>query len=321
MQSGYASPHEVVHREDNVRLLYFSPAEQRKARTPVLIIYALVNRPYILDLQEDRSMVGSLREQGFSVYLLDWGYPGRRHMFLTLNDYINGYVDRAVDVVMDREGVRKVTLLGVCQGGTFAVIYAALHPEKVKNLVTFGAPINFDTDKGLLHIWARKLDVDKLVDTYGNVPGEYLNWIFLLMDPPRLLVDKYKTFFERLGDASYVETFLRMEKWIFDSPAQPGEVFRQFVKDLYQENKLIKNELMLNGQRVDLKRINMPLLNVIGLSDHLVPREASEPLNNAVSSKDKEVLSFPSGHVGLLVSSKSRERVFPRIGDWLRARE
>jgi len=210
-------------------------------------------------------------------------------------------------------------------------MYAALHPEKVKNLVTLVAPVNFDTDKGILHIWAKSLDVDSIVDNYGIVPGDFLNAGFLLTDPIRLMIDKYVGLFEKIenkpGDKEgelrneeTVKNFLRMEKWIFDSPDQAGETFRQFMKDCYQKNLLIKNEMKLNGKKINLKNITMPLLNVMAEFDHLVPTEASKPLTEAVSSLDKETLVFPTGHIGIFVGSKSQKEVCPRIAEWLKPR-
>jgi polyhydroxyalkanoate synthase len=210
-------------------------------------------------------------------------------------------------------------------------MYASLYPEKVKNLVTLVTPVNFDTDKGLLHIWAKNLDVDKIVDFYGIVPGDLLNVGFLLTDPCRLMIDKYVGLFERI-DLEYdheesrrrneetVRNFLRMEKWIFDSPDQAGEAFRQFIKDCYQKNLLIKNEMKLDGKNINLKNINMPLLNVMAETDHLVPNDASKPLNDAVASEDKETLVFPTGHIGIFVGSKSQKEVCPRIAEWLKPR-
>ncbi len=325
------TPHEVVYTEDKMKLMHYIPTVERPYPVPVFIIYACVNRYYILDLQPEKSVVRKLLDEGLDVYIIDWGYPSGSDRYLTLNDYVEGYINNAVDKIRELSGSDNVTLFGVCQGGTVSAMYATLHPEKVKNLVTLVTPINFDTDKGLLHIWAKALDVDRVVDYYGIVPGDLLNIGFLLTDPFRLLIDKYVGMFERLecktGDKEcqrrneeIIKNFLRMEKWIFDSPGQAGESYRQFIKDLYQKNLLIKNEMMLDGKRIDLRKITMPLLNVMAETDHLVPNEASLPLADAVSSEDKETLVFPTGHIGIFVGSKSQREVVPRIAEWLKPR-
>lgn len=325
------TPSEVVFSEDKMKLIHYIPNVEKPHPVPILIVYALVNRYYILDLQPDKSVIKKLLEEGFDVYVIDWGYPSGTDRYLTLDDYVNGYLNNAVDVIKERSGLDNVTLLGVCQGGTFSMMYAALHPEKVKNLVTLVAPVDFDTDKGILNIWAKSLDVDKIVDYYGIVPGDFLNSAFLLLDPLRLMIDKYVGMFDRIEckpddtacqirNEEYIKNFLRMEKWIFDSPDQAGETYRQFMKDCYQKNLLIKNEMKLNGTKINLKNINMPLLNVMAEFDHLVPTDASKPLSDAVSSTDKETLVFPTGHIGIFVGSKSQKEVCPKIAAWLKPR-
>ncbi|MCX9012057.1 MAG: class III poly(R)-hydroxyalkanoic acid synthase subunit PhaC [Candidatus Methanoperedens sp.] len=324
------TPSEIVYREDKMKLLHYIPAVEKPYPVPILISYALVNRYYILDLQSDKSVVKKLLDQGYDVYVMDWGYPSGMDRYLTLDDYVNGYMNNAVDKIRQISGIDKITLLGVCQGGTFAVMYASLHPEKVKNLVTLVTPVDFDTDRGLLHIWAKNMDADKVVDYYGIVPGDFLNSGFLLTDPFKLIIAKYVGLFEQLESENddesishnqeIIENFLRMEKWIFDSPDQAGETFRQFIKDCYQKNLLIKNAMVIGGKKINLKKITMPLLNVMAEFDHLVPTDASKPLNEAVSSTDKEMLVFPTGHIGIFVGSKSQKEVCPKIAEWLKPR-
>ncbi|SNQ60812.1 class III poly(R)-hydroxyalkanoic acid synthase subunit PhaC [Candidatus Methanoperedens nitratireducens] len=325
------TPSEIVYREDRMKLLHYIPAVQKPYPVPVLITYALVNRYYILDLQPDKSVVKKLLELGFDVYIIDWGYPTGMDRYLTLDDYVNGYMNNSVDKIREISGMDKITLLGVCQGGTFSVMYASLHPEKVKNLVTLVTPVNFETDKCLLNTWAKNMEVDKIVDYYGMVPGDFLNSGFLLLDPVKLMIAKYVGMFDQLDcnsndmDCSIhnkekLENFLRMEKWIFDSPDQAGETYRQFMKDCYQKNLLIKNEMVIGGKRINLKNITMPLLNVIAEYDHLVHNDASKPLIDAVSSTDKETLVFPTGHIGIFVGGKSQKEVCPRIAEWLKPR-
>ncbi|MCZ7399810.1 MAG: alpha/beta fold hydrolase [Candidatus Methanoperedens sp.] len=192
------TPSDIIYTEDKMTLLHYIPTVEKPHPVPILIVYALVNRYYILDLQPDKSVIKKLLDEGFDVYIIDWGYPSGSDRYLTLDDYVNGYINNAVDKIKERSGLDKITLLGVCQGGTFSVMYAAQHPEKVENLVTLVAPVNFDSDTGLLHIWAKSLDVDKIVDYYGIVPGDFLNGGFLLTDPFRLMIDKYVGLFDRI---------------------------------------------------------------------------------------------------------------------------
>ncbi len=200
-------------------------------------------------------------------------------------------------------------------------MYAALHPEQVNNLIATATPTHFDTDKGLLHIWMKEIDVDRMMDTFGNLPGDLLNIGFLLLNPARLVFDKYIGFLENMDDQEFVENFIRMEKWIFDCPAIPGETFRQFVKDCYQKNLLIHNKMEVGGKRVDLKKITMPLLNIYGRYDHLVPPEACKPLTRKVGSKDTADICLDTGHIGILLGAKCQKELVPRIAGWLKDRE
>jgi polyhydroxyalkanoate synthase len=314
------TPYEVVYQEDRVRLKYYWP-EAARLKTPLLLVHALFNRETVLDLQPDRSVVQALLKEGMEVYLIDWGTPTRKDRFLTLDDHVNGYLDNMVDFVRRRHGMAQVNLMGVCLGGTFGVIYAALYPEKIRNLITTVSPTHFDTPKGLLHIWLKEIDVDRLVDAFGNLPGNLVNMAFLLLNPPRLLLDKYLGFLENMDNKDFVENFIRMEKWIFDSPDVPGETLRQLVKDLYQENLLLQSQMELGGRRVDLKQVTMPLLNIYGQYDHLVPPEACAVLTQKVGSRDTEDLCLDTGHIGIYVSARFQKETVPMIAAWLRARE
>lgn len=315
------TPYDVIHREDRVKLKHYHMTGKQTVQTPLLVIYALINRETMLDLQPGRSVVQSLLKDGVDVYMVDWGYPTRKDRFLTIDDHVNGYIDNMVDIIRRRAGVDQINIMGICMGGTFSVIYSALHPEKVKNLITTVTPTNFDTKKGLLHTWMRDTHVDDMVDTFGNMPGDLLNLGFLLLNPARLMLDKYIGFFLNMDNKPFVENFVRMEKWIFDSPDVPGETFRQFIQDCYQKNLLIQSKLEVGGKRVDLKNITMPLLNFYGKYDHLVPPEACEKLTAAVGSTDTEDICLKTGHIGIYVSSKCQQEFAPKIVKWLQQRD
>jgi polyhydroxyalkanoate synthase subunit PhaC len=316
-----STPYDVVYEEDRVKLKHYKPVTQVAFKTPLLVVYALINRETMLDLQPGRSVVQTFLKAGIDLYMIDWGYPTRKDKYLTIDDHVNGYMNNIIDFIRKKHSVPKVNLMGICMGGTFCVIYAALHPEKVKNLVTTVTPTNFDTDQGLLHIWMKHLDVDRVVDSLGNMPADIMNLGFLLLNPARLMVDKYVGFMENMDNKEFVENFVRMEKWIFDSPDVPGETFRQFVKDLYQKNLLIKNELMIGDTRVDLSNISMPLLNFYGHFDHLVPPAACEFLTGKVGSNDTQDVCLDTGHIGIYVSGKCQKEFAPRIVQWLRKRD
>ena len=196
---------------------------------PLVICYALVNRPYMLDLQPDRSLIRALAARGLDVYLVDWGYPDRGDSHLSLDDYVNRHLGACIDQVRAAHGVSAVNLLGVCQGGTLALCHAALHPGRVRNLITMVTPVDFHTEDNLLSAWVRKIDVDRMVEVLGNVPGTLLNAAFIALMPLRLTLRKYAGLADIAADRAALENFLRMERWIHDSPDQAGTAFREFV--------------------------------------------------------------------------------------------
>jgi polyhydroxyalkanoate synthase len=315
------TPRELVYSEDKLKVWHFTGHGKATAKTPLLIVYALVNTVWMTDLQADRSMVRNLLEQGEDVYLIDWGYPDGADRWLTLDDYINGYLDRCVDVVRERHGLDAINLLGICQGGAFSLCYTALHPDKVKNLITMVTPVDFHTPDNMLSHWCRRMDVDLFVDTMGNIPAGLMNYVYLTLKPLRLNQQKYIGMVDILDNPVELENFLRMERWIFDSPDQAGEAFRQFIKDFYQGNKLVKGTLQIGGRPVDLGLITQPVLNIFAEQDHLVPPDASRALGKHVGTNDYTQLAFKGGHIGIYVSSRAQREVPPAIHLWLRQRD
>lgn len=315
-----ATAKEEIYREDKLVLYRFKGKDKPTAKIPLLICYALVNRPYMVDLQDDRSLVKNLLALGEDVYLIDWGYPDLADRYLTLDDYINGYIRRCVDAVAKRCEVEKINLLGICQGGAFSLCFASIYPDKLKNLITMVTPVDFHTPDNMLAHWTRNMDADLFVDTLGNVPADLMNWCYLTLKPVRLNQQKYIGLIDILDDKTEVENFLRMEKWIFDSPDQAGEAFRQFIKDFYQGNKLVKGGLKIGDKDVSLKRVTAPVLNIFAEQDHLVPPSASRPLKDHVGTKDYTELAFKGGHIGIYVSSRAQREVPSAIHEWLGAR-
>jgi len=315
------SPRDPVYQEDKLVLYrYRAPESVKRNPVPLLVVYALVNRPYMTDIQEDRSTIKGLLATGQDVYLIDWGYPDHADRSLTLDDYLNGYLDNCIDFIRETHGLDAINILGICQGGAFSLCYASMHPEKVRNLVTMVTPVDFKTPDNLLSAWVQQMDVDLAVDTMGNIPGEILNWTFLSLKPFSLTGQKYVNMVDVLDDPDKIKNFLRMEKWIFDSPDQAGETFRQFIKDFYQKNGLVEGGIMIGNQEVVLTNISCPLLNIYALQDHLVPPDSSKALAGRTSSQDYTELAFPGGHIGIYVSGKAQKEVTPAIGNWLNER-
>ncbi|MBF0520422.1 MAG: class III poly(R)-hydroxyalkanoic acid synthase subunit PhaC [Nitrospirae bacterium] len=315
-----ASPKELVFQQDKMKLYHYVRKDKPSCGVPVLIVYALVNKEYMLDLQPDRSIVKKLLDHGLDLYIINWGYPTKADRYIGLDDYINVYMSDAVDFIRESSNNDKINLMGICQGGTFSTMFSAIYPEKVKNLITLVTPIDFSIKKGLLFNWSKNINPDTLIDAYGVVPGDFLNSGFLMLMPITLNVGKYIGMLDVVGEKEKLLNFLRMEKWIFDSPDQAGECLRQFIKDMYQGNKLVAGGLKIGDKDVNLKKITMPLLNIYASGDHIVPPAATKPLNDLVSSTDKELYEFKGGHIGVFVGAKSQKELAPAISDWLHKR-
>ena len=309
-----------VHREEGVVLYRYRPHAASAGLAPLLICYALVNRPYMMDLQPDRSLIRGLLSRGLDVYLIDWGYPKAADRFLELDDYVNRYLGGCIDHIRRTHGVPAINLLGVCQGGTLALCHTALHPDRVRNLVTMVTPVDFHTPENLLSKWIRAVDVERMVEVLGNIPGELLNATFLSLMPLRLTSQKYAGIADIADDPAALANFLRMEKWIFDSPDQAGAAFAQFMRWFFQENRLVLGGLTIGGARVDLRHVDCPVLNIHASQDHLVPPSATLPLRGLIGSRDYTSFEFDGGHIGIYVSARAQE-ILPRtIAAWLAGR-
>jgi polyhydroxyalkanoate synthase subunit PhaC len=325
------TPKDEVWRQDKVTLHHYRPLAETKVSTPVLIVYGLIGRYTMADLQEDRSLVRNLLKLGVDLYVVDWGNPSRADRWLTLDDYIDGYLGECVRFISRQHATDKVSLLGICEGGVFTTCYAALHSEAVNALVLTITPIDFHGDTvenrlghGFINIWTRSLapeDIDRLIDAYGNLPGEFMGSVFSMMTPMRTLMKYNLDMLEVMDDEKKFLNFLRMEKWIADRPHHPGEAAKQWLKDLYQDNKLIRNAFTINGRRVNLRNITMPVLNVFAKDDHIIPPATSQALRGKVGTSDYTELALPGGHVGVFVGGKSQALLGSGIASWLAEKE
>ena len=325
------TPKDLVWQQDKVTLHHYRPLAPQTIRTPVLVCYGLIGRWTMTDLQEDRSLIRNLLNLGLDLYVVDWGNPSRADRFLTLDDYICGYLDGCVTEIARRAGVEKINLLGVCEGGVFTTCYAALEPERVNTLALTITPIDFHADTvenranhGFINVWTRALkpeDVDRLIDANGNLPGEFMGAVFNQMTPMRTLLKYNLDMLEVVDDEKRLLNWLRMEKWIADRPDHPGEAAKQWLKDLYQQNLLVKNEWVLDNRRVDLANITMPVLNVYAKDDHIVPPATSRALGPKVGTSDYSEIALPGGHVGVFVGGKSQALFAPGVFKWLSTRD
>jgi polyhydroxyalkanoate synthase len=323
-KESHLAPFDVVYRKGKARLLHYRGDNSAEKKQPLLIIYAPINTFHILDLNPDRSVVRDLlASNGLSIYLLDWGYPDWTDNHLSLEDYL-GYVDDAIKLVKDQTKENKVSILGYCWGGIFALAHTSLNPEDVRNLVLMAVPVDFSKDDTILARWSKAVDIDEMMDEFGHMDGQVLNLGFLMRNPPRYGFDKYLKLFQRIYDRGFVDTFIDVERWLYDTPPIPGVLHRQIINDCYRNNMLISGEMQVveNGkrQKVDLEKISVPVLSVIAEKDDLVSLDSSIAINDYISSKDKSVLKNLGGHVALCISGNAHKKLWPEVAKWLLSR-
>jgi polyhydroxyalkanoate synthase len=316
------TPRDVVFREGTLSLLRYRRRTPATHAEPVLFCYALVNRPYILDLQPGKSVVERYLERGFDVYLIDWGVPSHDDRALTLEDYVSRRLARVIDFILREHGREHLHLLGYCMGGTLSALYTAVQPCKVKTLTLLAAPIDFAGKEALLHVWTNRgsFDVDTLIDVHGNCPAEFLQMCFLAMRPVQNLLEKNISLLENLEDGRFLSSYFAMETWVNDNIPVAGATFREFVHKLYQNNELVRGEFELGRQRIDLQQIRCPLLLLTADKDHLVVPASTRGIRRCVGSREVDELRIDAGHVGLVVSSKAHKTLWPAATRWLAER-
>ena len=324
------TPKDEVWRCDSVVLYRYRPLVERPSAVPVLICYALIGTYDMVDLEVERSFVKKLLAAGLDVYVIDWGQPKRSQRWHGFDDYVNGYLDDCVDAVRQASGAPAINLLGICQGGVFSLCYSALHPEKISNLILTVTPVDFHADAGIkvpgsgyMNLWtraAREVDVDLMVEAWGNYPGPMVGFAFLMMSPIHNVAKYTNELVDVLDDPKKLKGFLRMERWIADRPDHPGELLREWLRELYIRNRLVTNEFAFGGRRVDLGEVSMPVLNIYAAEDVIVPPACSRALNGRCGTADYTEIEVPGGHIGTFVGSKAQAILAPAIVDWIKAR-
>jgi polyhydroxyalkanoate synthase len=320
------TPKQVIWTLNKVKLYRYVPvvpAEQRH-KVPLLLVFALMNKPYILDLRPGQSFIEYMVKQGFDIYLLDWGAPGPEDKGLKFDDYVLDYLPRAIRKMKAVSGSEEFSMLGWCIGAIIATMYAALRPDDcLKNLLLLTAPLDFsDKTAGGFVRWVNDahFDPEKIIDAFGNVPGEMIDYGAKALKPVENYIGSYLTLWDNLDNPRAVEAWHAMNTWVTDLIDMPGAVYRQLIMDLYRENRLIKGEMVLRGERVDLSFIRANLLNVIALADHISPPCQSESIMSKISSKDQRMLKVKGGHIGMMAGSGAQKFTWPHIEEWLAPR-
>lgn len=317
--NGNHTPSNVIDLKGRFNLLHYKSEHPSEHKTPLLVVYSLINRHYILDLLPNVSVIKNLQRQGFDVYATDWGTPEAYDKDLTLETYAEEYVGNAVEKIKEITGSKKVSLFGYCWGGLFALIYTSTHQENIKNLILHATPVDIAKEKTVIENWTAHIDAYNLVDSFGNIPGWLVNLSFVLRNPIETML-KYPRYFSEPRSIDEIMQFFAIETWLYDSRPVIGKVYRDIVDKVYKKNLLIKNQMKVGPDIINLKNISVPVLDIVGTYDDLVPPAASKSIIDAVQSTDKKLIEFPTGHVGLCISQKAHEELWPEVGKWLAQR-
>lgn len=313
------TPHEVVMTEAPVKLIRYTGKGDKRHATPVLFVFALVNKPYVLDLLPHKSVVRQFLNAGFDVYMIDWGTPSPSDATKTISDYVEGHLHRAVERILEETGSEQVNLVGYCMGGTMSAMYTSLHQDLVKNLILMAAPVDWSSRDSLLLNWTdpKYFDVDAVVDTFGLIPPAFLGTSFSMLKPVATFFQKWVGFYDKMDDEKFLEDFFAMEVWSNDNIPISGEVYRDFVKYGFQQNLLVQGKFPVGRKKINLGNITCPLLSLTADADHLVLPCQSTPLKGCVSSSDYSEMSVKAGHIGLSVGSRAHKELWPKVTAWL----
>jgi polyhydroxyalkanoate synthase len=315
------TPRDVVwtHRGTT---LYRYRSNRREQAVPILLVFALINRPEIFDLRLGSSFVEFLLGEGFDVYLVDWGVPDEEDADMGLAEFVCDELHWAVRETLRCAGEEELTLLGWCIGGTLCAMYCALHPAgAVRNAVLLTTPIDPSDSMYARWVGGDEFDVDLIADSYAAVPGAGIDWANKLMKPVTNYATTYRRLFQSILDGNDPrESYQAMAKWVADNPPFPSRAYREWITWMYKENRLVAGRLRLRSERVDLARIEQNLLVVTAGADHIAPPEGTVPILDLVSSEDITHFDRPGGHIGLMAGSKAKHEIWPELADWLRER-
>ena len=315
------TPRDVVWTHRKVTL-YRYRSSQREHAVPVLLVFALINRPTIFDLRPGNSFVSFLLEEGFDVFLLDWGEPDDEDADMGLEAYVCDELPWGIRETLRAAEADEVSLLGWCIGGTVCAMHCALtHDTAVRNLVLLTTPI--DTTDSRYGRWVARdsFDVDLVADAYPAIPGRMIDFANKLLKPKTNFWDTYANLWEatREGKARR-DAYQPMAKWVADNPPFPSRAYREWITWMYKENRLVRGRMRLRGRRVDLRAIDQNLLVVTAGADHIAPPPGTAPIFDFVSSEDVTHFDRPGGHIGLMAGSRAREEIWPDLAGWLAER-
>ncbi|MBT2717308.1 alpha/beta fold hydrolase [Bacillus sp. ISL-57] len=303
----------------NKSTLWFYPSAQKKYDVPVFLIYSLINTPLILDLSPGNSLIESFVNEGFDVYLLDFGSPGFEDGDISIEDYIVDYIQKGVQRALRHSGASEITIMGFCLGGTIAAIYAAIADEPIKNLILSVTPVDFSASE-FFDQWQEALkegtaDFDETIDIYQTIPASAVKYGIRLITSP-IYISPYLSLLNQADDEKYVQNWRRFNAWANGHVPLSGAAAKQISKDLLIKNSLVNGSFKVRGKKAKLSKIDASVLVIASKYDRLVPQEMIYPVMGHLTCKDKTYSLLKSGH-----AAKQYSGVLPYyLKEWLPGR-
>ncbi len=315
------SPKDLIYDRGTLKLYHYHPTQDEIYRVPIILVMATTNRGYLFDLLPGQSMVEFLLNRGYDVFMIDWDTPAQSERSLGLADYTDDFIPSCNEKVQEATGEEDVNVIAYCMGGVLSLIYASLNPDgPLKNLACMTTPVNWH-EMGLFRLWSdeRYLDVDKLVDTLGIVPADFIERSFEMLRPAQRTAGRLRVW-DNMWNDDFVRSYRAFERWGNECLALPGDYYRDTVKELMWENKLYTGDLKIGGKPAKLSNIKIPLMAVMAEHDHIAQIESTKPLLELVGSEDKTELVLKGGHVSLIAGPNAIRRMWPALDAWFAER-
>lgn len=284
-------------------------------KPPVFIVYSYINSYYILDLAPGMSLVEHLVKEGFDVFITDWKIPKKFGTPVKLEKYIEEIIG-AADKIREETKCDKIGSLGYCIGGVLLDIAVALYPLKFKYVINLTTGIDTKVGEDGTGIFGAYSDMNlaDLKNFYtmngGVFPGFMMTFFFDAVKPSKKAEQVFQTYIH--GKKQELDEVLF---WNAESSRDvPGLAHYEFLLEIYNKNSLARGEMELLGEKVDLKKITQPYLNVVARFDHIVPMPIG--LKNAfligAPLENQTNIMVKGGHIRGVVNDK----LFPFISSF-----
>lgn len=302
-----------IWRDGATRLLDYAPQSNGP---PVLAVPSLINRAYILDLTEQRSLMRDLAARGLRPFLLDWGSPGAAEQDFTLSHYIAGRLDGAIEIMRKVTGRRPV-LMGYCMGGVLALAAALRRPGAIAGLVLMATPWDFAADGDSQGRLVRGLQpaLEKAIALFGQLPVDLLQTLFASIDPS-MIDRKFRAFAELEPNSDKARNFVALEDWLNDGIPLPAEVARECLFGWYGKNETTHGQWHVAGQAMRPEALtDVPVLCLVPDRDRIVPPKSALALAARLPRCTTQIVR--AGHVGMIVGTHAKSKVYGPIAKWI----